>query len=1062
MRIAGNPLLPLLLLASPAAVHAQAVVTGTVTDLQGVPLDLAYLSIEPLRVTTWTTEDGTYRIDVPDALLPEPTATVTLRVQRIGHRTEEVVVRLERGQTLVQDFILAVDPLRLDEIVVTGQGLQAQRRRVGSTINTVRSEELTGSYEPNVINALAAKAPNVEVLSTSGDPGIGSHVRIRGSHSIIGGSQPLLVVDGTPISNASDPTFWDPNFPWVDPGSAAGPGWGNRAMDLNPSDIESIEILKGPAAASVYGSRAANGVVLITTKSGRRNTSRATFSTSLSIDRVTQLPQLQSRFGQGLDLSVVGGSGVLPSSVSWGPELEPDAPVYDHAGELFETGLRSDNSLILSGGTERTTYFFSLGYLYHDGTIRGRSAYERVSTRLNASHDLLDRLTVRGSLAYTTSRGDQVSFGSDLSGMLLGALRTPPEFNNLPYRDPATGLHRSYQCNASCLSDPSATRGYDNPFWVSHEVRHDSDVDRAFGNVTTDYTPVPWLRLRHILGFDFASDRRSSLWPQSSSDLWSRGEGRIAVAEFIRKEFDHSLLATVTHTLGAEADLELTLGQNLNQATFDRLFTEGVGLIENAERIDFAAEQTGEQFESTVRTAGYFARASAGLWDELFLGAGLRYDGSDTFGGDVDPETGKREPSRYWYPELSASWEFGQHVGWLDVGRVRTARGESGTQPPPYSNVGGFVASDAYHGLERVESPLTLPNTGIKPERTVEWEVGGEAAVWGNRLSLGVTRYWQKTTDAILALPTAFETGYREVLANGASWRNWGWEITLEARPVVRRDFSWTLGGNLARNRSMVDELLGAESVWLEGFTGTRSVVTEGHPYGVLWGTDFVRFGRGLTVEGVDIDNTYGRAEPGTLYIGEDGFPVLDPQFRVIGDPNPDWTASLRSTFSFRGAVQISALVDIKKGGDMWNGTKGALYTFGTHKDTEPMHGPGADTVFAGVGPGAGKTVTLNWDTWGLGPGSSFSGPSSQFVEDAGYVKLRELTVSFALGPEWLSRLGFEGLDVSVGGRNLATWTDYSGIDPESNLGGQSTERGLEYFNHPQTRSVVIGLTLRR
>jgi TonB-dependent SusC/RagA subfamily outer membrane receptor len=262
----------------------------------------------------------------------------------------------------------------------------------------------------------------------------------------------------------------------------------NRAADLNPEDIESVEILKGPAATGIYGSRASNGVVLITTKSGERNSTRYSLKSSFGIDRVNNLPVLQTSYGQGqkdLDAPTVNLSPT--SSISWGPQLDASTPTYDHAGEMFETGRRWDNNLTLAGGTERTTYYMSLGYLYFNGAIVGNSDYKRMTTRLKGTHDFLSNLTIGGNFSYVTSNANLVQMGSNISGMLLGAFRTPPEFNNLPYLDPETGLHRSYR-----YPNPTELvrgRGYDNPFWVANEMPNTSDVDRFMGNINLDWAP---------------------------------------------------------------------------------------------------------------------------------------------------------------------------------------------------------------------------------------------------------------------------------------------------------------------------------------------------------------------------------------------------------------------------------------------------------------------------------------------------------------------------------------------------------------------------------------------
>ena len=336
-----------------------------------------------------------------------------------------------------------------------------QRQKLGVTINTVRAEEIALSHEPNIVAALAGKAPNVEVTTSGGDPGGGSYIRIRGANSLNGSNQPLFVVDGQPINNRSDTIGTN----------TAGVVVGNRAMDLNPADIESVQILKGAAAAAIYGSRAGNGVVLITTKRGQPGTNRVEFRSSLSIDDVNRTIPLQRGFGQGLDGAPDGMPGAdfcgPGCPFTWGPALGSGTPVFDHSNELYKTAFRNELGLTWSGGTATTDYYLSLGRFDQTGVIKGNQAYERTTVRLRAGHAFRDDLRVSGNFFYADRRGDFIQRGSNLSGIQLGALRTPPDFNNKPYLT-LEGLHRSYQ-----LPDPTSvteSRVFDNPFWISNEI----------------------------------------------------------------------------------------------------------------------------------------------------------------------------------------------------------------------------------------------------------------------------------------------------------------------------------------------------------------------------------------------------------------------------------------------------------------------------------------------------------------------------------------------------------------------------------------------------------------
>lgn len=1066
--------------------------TGRVLDASGAPLEAASVYIESMNVGVLTNAQGRYLMIIPASRVTGQ--TVTLRASLIGRTSQEQQITLEPGTTVL-DFQLSDDPLALEEIVVTGVGLSTQRQRLGVTINSVKADEIAVSQEVNIVSALAGKAPNVEVTSSAGDPGAGSYIRIRGANSLLGSNQPLFVVDGQPIDNSSTSIE----------STVAGTVVSNRAMDLNPNDIESVSILKGAAAAAIYGSRAANGVVLITTKSGRPGTNRIEYRSSFAYDEVNQTVPLQRSFGQGMagipGINEAFGEdpGTIPETgevcidiygvprvrcpASWGLPIPAGTPTFNHADEIYQNGLRSDQFLTWSGGTETTDYYLSLGRLDQDGIIQGNQAYERTTVRLKASHAFRDDLRIGGNFAYTDGEGDFIQQGSNISGIQLGALRTPPDFNNLPYLT-ETGLHRTFR-----LPEPTSItqgRGYDNPFWIANEISNTADVARTFGNVNLHYTPFQWLRLDYTLGADYSADERRTVFPKSSSDF---PDGRVVRADIVNLEIDHNLVATATRDLTDEISGEFSIGQNLNHREFRRYQVNGSNLILGTDQLDFTVDRVPNEFTSTVRTDGYFAQASFDMWRQLYVTGAVRFDGSSTFGG---------EDQRFMYPKFSTAWDFSEYLTEtpLSFGKVRFAFGVAGKQPPIFSNVNAFQTATItdgwlspnglqtiYLGNEGVVSEGTLGNADIKPERTAEYEVGADFAVLDNRVSFGVTWYYQKTTDAILAVNTAPSTGFTSKYANAAEFENEGWEVTAQFNLLETDGFRWDANAQWARNRSCVLDLAGTEEFSLTGFVGsTNSVVaprrdangniTKCYPIGVFYSDDFVRFGNGSTVGGVDIDATYAGWSGGDVYLGEDGFPRYDPQNRVTGDANPDWTASLRNNFQIGQNLRVTALIDWKQGGDVWNGTKGALYFFGTHQDTEPYHGEGRTEVFGETyleqfdyaGPGVGKSVPINWLTWYWnGIGSGFTGPASQFIEDGGYVKLRDVSVAYTFrDQDWLTNVGFSALNVAVSGRNLVTWTDYTGIDPENNLDGQTLGRGIDYFNNPQTRAFIVNVTLTR
>lgn len=1060
---------------SPAAAQEAAQITGRVTSGSGSPEAAVLVRITALNVGATTREDGTYTLVVPASRF-RTGQSVTLTASRVGLATLSRTLRLEPGARLTQDFQLGSDVLLLEEVVATGQGTETTRERVVTAISTVRGEDIASSHEANLTTALAAKAPGVNVTSSSGDPGAGTDIRVRDAASIFGGTQPLFVVDGTPISNASN----------MVESMVSGTAVANRAIDLNPNDVERVEILKGAAATAIYGSRGANGVVLVTTRRGQSGRTRATLSTTAGLDEVSGLVPLQQAFGQGQD-GVASTSNVR----TWGPRLDAATPVFDHSGELYRQARRLETNLTLQGGAERTTYMLGVGHLDQSGVLRGNSEYTRSTVRLKASHFFTDVLNVTGNVAYTQSQSDLTQQGSNPSGVQLGALRTPPEFNNWPYLDPSTGLHRSYRCHETLCTtgsfvDVNGGRGFDNPFFVTHENENTSEVARTFGNVAVDFSPQPWLRLNYTLGADYGDDARLTYFPNTSSNA---PDGQVITATFRNFIIDSNLSLTASGSVGSRLEGSLTLGQNLNHTDFRQNSLTGFTLIPGAVQPDYAVTRVPDDARSTIRTDGYFATGDFTFADQLTVSATGRLDGSSTFGG---------EGERFFYPSVGAAWQFGKlpllRDGLLSFGKLRASWGRTGRQPPVYSNTSGFQTGlfndgwttpaglhSIYGGQSGVFTGAIRGNSGIRPEEKTEVEAGVDLAFLDERVSLGVTYFRNRTRDVILQAPLPASSGFGAEFRNAAEFTGRGWEVSLDAMPLQARNVTLTVGAQYARMSTCVEDLAGSEFLRLQGFAGTvwgLAQAPEGEPchsFGSLIGNDWVRFGRGTLVGGQSIDALYPDAPAGAVYVAATGLPLMDAETRVIGDPNPDYTASLRSTLTIAGNLRLSGLLDIRQGGVMWNGTKGALLSYGTHAETLPYHGDGVrgftdafgrfalpnGEVPSTAGPGAGREV--EWGgAWLRGLGGGFNGPPSQFMEDASFVKLRELTMAYTFDQPWVRRLGTTSVDVSVSGRNLHTWTDYTGIDPESNLLGQNVGRGLDFFNNPQTRSWILSVNLNR
>jgi TonB-linked SusC/RagA family outer membrane protein len=1073
--------------ASALSAQAGTTISGTVTSDAGVPLPSVNVLLPAFNYGTQTDDAGRYSFTVPASRANGQTASLVARV--IGYTAKTVSVTLSPGQNISQDFVLVVNPLRLGDVLVTGAGTTSTRERLGSVINSVDSSLIRRSNNPqNVVSALAATAPNVEVRTQSGDPGASASIKIRGNASLTGTNQPMFVVDGQPIDNQTISTN----------GGDQSTVTQNRAADINPNDIESVEILKGAAAASIYGASAANGVILITTKRGRSGPTRYTLSSSSAWDQVQDVIPLQQKYGQGTSSTVpavCGGPNCNLASVSWGPLIPAGTPVYNHEKEIFDTGTTLDNNLSMSGGNDRTSFYLSGGLTAQNGTVVGpNNKYNRASFRLKGTHQLTSTLSVGGNFNYIDTRGNFVQKGSNTSGLLLGALRTTPAFNNQEYLDPVFGLHRSYRFPNPTPTSINSSRGYDNPFFTLNNPGNKSELVRQIANINAEWTPFGWLTVKETLGGDYYNDHRLEALPFTSSTAPS---GRVLRYDLNNLEIDNNLIATAVRPINENIDLTVSVGQNLNSRRFRSTFIEGDNLkAPTPFSLQNTLSTTPTELNSLAHIEGYFGQAEVGLYNQLYLMGRLRNDGYSTFGAS------KRRNN---FPAFTAAWTFTNflhnedHKGILSFGKLRFAYGETGKEPPVYSSItalstgvnafgsgfGDFINA-TQGGQAALITSFLIGNNSLRPERSRENEYGADFGFFDQRADLGLTWYNKRSTDVIIAVPvSAAQTGATQQYANAASLTNKGVEISLNVRPYTTRNVAWEAGVTFGRNNGVVNSLAGAQFIPynLEGFTGAIGSSTVGYAPGVIRGLDFARCGRNLHFD-IDNDNVVddidalcavgGAFKPGALLLDQFGQPIVDPTDRVIANPNPKYTMGYNTSLKLMGKLTLSGLLDVRKGGQVWDGTRSALLNFGTHAETliRDQQGQFGKNFLTEIYPDvAGEfrnvvafTTPNDWAAWFRGEGGSFGQTSAQFIEDGSFVKLREISIAYTLDQPFIRRLmGFSTIDVRLAGRNLHTWTKYRGLDPEANLGGaEFLTQGLDFFNNPQTRSFVLSLNLNR
>lgn len=1027
---------------------------------------------------TFTDADGRYELTVKNG-------STTLVFRFIGFATQEVAGG--------GDVVLKEDALLLDEVVVTALGIAREKKQLGYSVQSVGGDALVNSGESNMINGLNSKVAGVQVISSSGSPGASAYINIRGSSSISGENQPLIVVDGIPLDNSQ---LISGNPDNGDNSLLEGVANSNRGIDINPNDIEDVTVLKGPAASALYGIQAANGVILITTKKGRGATGKGvnvSFNTALTWDRVNKLPEIQERYIQG-----AGGEYFGPAtgaSTSWGPlgdtmrwngdasylwdrngdlvgasdpsGVTPFSP-YNNAETFFTTGTTFDNNLALSGGNGSTNYRFSIGRINQTGIVP-LSEWGRTSIKFAGESKLSARLRTAASVGYTNSGGSRVQQGSNISGLMLGLMRSPNSFDNSNgVEDPtdeaayllADGTQRNYRGGG----------GYDNPYWTINKNPFTDQVNRVYGFTSVTYDVTNWLNIFYRLGTDAYSDDRQQVFAEGSR---AAPAGRTFLEKHNYRHVNSDLWVTLSHDFGEKFSTSLLLGQNAFAKEYNRLYTQGDGFtIPNFTHISNAQSVFTRDYTERKRTAAIFFDAKVAYDDWVFLNVTGRNEWSSTL--PVDNNS-------FFYPSASLGLVFTEPLGLADnkilpYGKLRFSYASVGNDADPYSLASyysnTFVGDGwtngivfPFNGVTAFMADDVLGSANLRPEKTNSIEIGTDLRFLNNRIGLDFTYYSQVSKDQILAVPVAASSGVLQLITNAGQVSNKGIEIVLNATPIKSENFRWDIQVNFTRNRNMVDELAeGIENVFLGGFEGSAIRNVAGQPYGQIYGGTFLRDAAGNLVIESDTNAAFY------------GYPIYSGREGAIGNTQPDFLMGIRNTLAWKG-ISFGFLIDIREGGQMWNGTQGAMAFFGTAAMTENR---GETTVFEGVkgtvdGDGnlvlqdeSGTAGTFTNDTeavldefWYTADGGGFGNVAEHFVQDISWVRLREVTLSYTFPTSLFEKTPIGSLNIGLAGRNLLLFTPYEGVDPETSLMGSVNAQGLDYFNMPNTKSysVRLGIT---
>jgi TonB-linked SusC/RagA family outer membrane protein len=1040
------------------ASFAQRTITGVVTDPKSEPMVGASIIVKGTTKGTITDIDGKYSLEIP-------TGSTAVVVSFTGYEAQEVAL----GASNSVDVQLQES--QLQEVIVTAFGIKKDKSNLGYGVSQVTSQDLTMGHTTNVTNALAAKVPGLRI-SGAGGSFSSSSIIIRGFTSFTGSNQPLFVVDGISIDNTGG-------------GSALQNGVTNssRAIDLNQEDIESISVLKGAAATSLYGSRAANGVVLVTTKTGKSKEKQSvTYNFSYANQDVNRLPDYQNIYG-------AGNAGVfLPNGTSsWGPRIDGRTvllpTIYrgingpgdtattlqaypNNVSDIFKTGANIQHNLSFQGGKDKFGYRLSMGYLDDNWIIPG-NRLQRYNIGFNGNSEIAKNLTATISVNYSNNSSIRTPQGNQLSNPLFRTWFTPRSWD-------LTGRISTHPITGGSLDWTNG--GQDNPYWSIANNLYNDQVDRVFGNFSLRYQLTDWLSASVKAGADnFTS--ASSLYDQigaiGGAGASAGGIGAIQENRTVSRIINTTALLTAQKKLG-DVDLTMVLGNEiLNQFnSFSQVTGYGV-VVRNFRNLDANTTQYFPSFNKwDYRLVGNFANFTAAYknWGSIDLAA--RNDQNS-----ILPQ--KNNSYTYYSAAVKAnilkmfnvnSPVFSDFSIRANTGLVGSAKSNFRYSTDSYysgaSAADGFGPNIAFpfNGLPGFTLQNTAGNPDLKPEFTQSSEIGVDLSLWGGKIGIEVSTYKQKSTDIIFSVPNSATAGITNILKNAGVLSTVGYEALLTINPFKSRDFGWKTSINFTSFKSIVDELApGVANIFLGGFTTPNIRLVAGDEFGQIYGTDYNRIN---DPTGTLFDPKLPYNKDGKIAVGANGLPSATSGVQKIGNPNPKFIVGINNEFSYKG-LSLNILLDIKQGGDQYSRNLADIQRNGVGIETAVVERLNADGtpakpyVFDGVKATDGTVSDIpitSEQYWGnTGKYAAAKG----YIVNTSWFRVREAALNYTFPKSIISKTPFGKASIGIFGRNLYLYAPgYPHLDPEQNALGVSNAQGLEFNAQPQTKSVGVNLSV--
>ena len=984
-----------------------------------------------------TDADGNYKISVP--------ADARLVFSFIGFTGQEVAV----GNKTTINVALVAGSQSLDEIVVTAQGIERDKRSLGYATQEIGGNMMAQRSEPNLLNALQGKLAGVSITGSSGAPGASTNINIRGITSFNGSNQPLIVVDGIIFSNDVNATQ----------NTLFGTQPSNRLADINPESIESVNVLKGPAAAVLYGSRASAGAIIITTKSGRNqnNKTEVTVNSSYNVQNVYGIPKFQNDYGQGAN-----NLFTPTSNNSWGPPfvggptsvtnaqglVVPYQAYPNNVRDFYRQGSILQNSVNIASGDATRNYIIAIGNTLQNGVVQN-SKFNRTNVQLGGESRLQNGLKISGTGTYvqTVSRGIPGGNGASTFGQI-------------------TRIPRSYDLANEVYQDANGRSVYftpatNNPQWSVNNERLDSQVDRFFGNFQLSYDVGKWLTIAYRVTGDTYTDRRKLILPIGSGRA---PLGQVQQDNFFRNELNGDLLITAKkdNIFLDGLNANLLLGNNINQRKTQESAADAASLtLPGFYNINNGTVFTGTFENSSLRRlVGYYGQLSLNYNNYLFLELSGRADQSSTL---------PKANNTYFYPAASVSFvptdAFKINSDVLSYAKIRASIARVGRDADPYL-LSSVYATTAYgNNVASITYPLAPNNTPgfsigtrigsntLKPEFVTSYEVGINLGFFKNRLSIDATYFDSKSTQQIFNVAVSNSSGFDTRTTNVGELQNRGVELVLNATPIRVGGFKWdaTLNYTLIRNK-VISIAPGVVSSNIAGnsFIGIAPSIYEGYPYGVIVSTANSRV-QNTNSTGLYYDAT-GQYAGQYVVNGTTGQFAPGVANSVISNPQPNYTAGLTNTFSYKG-IALSVLVDTRQGGQLFSfnavdaRSNGSLYATTIDRD-QPRILPGV--IQNADGSFRPNNIQLPAQTyWGALGGLASEGA----VFDATVYRLREIALNYTLPKSLLGKTPFGTISVGVSGRNLFFYAPNFPADPETNTQGAGNIQGLDLNGPPNTRN---------